>query len=486
MRLLGKLFWRSIRHLAAICVCAYFSTYGAEAPASLDGTTGAESEAKAQDDGKDSGSTDGKANSKKLGIQTATLANGMKVIVLPTSTKGVVSMCVGYFVGSADDPRNVVGISHLLEHMMFKGTTTISGEDLKELLFTYNKDSGAFTGFDITVFEATCSRDLMERNLKIEADRMVNLKLTKDDIDREKNVVIEERKLTTESNPITNYMQEAAWRAMYLHSTYSYPLVGYLDQINACDEAALRAHYDRYYVPNNAFVLVVGDITLDEAVEKAQKCFGSIPAGDDPRRSRVIDPEDTGLRFNIDRESPQISVHNLNIIYTIKRKLISDFRKLMVVDMMVDILACGESSVLYQQIVDKEELAFTLSAYLDVRAFDKARVNIASVARDAKKVDVIDKRISEIIAEFPKTLTREKVEREKQKYLDQISMVLDNSHSAMMFVLEYLINGYDVGDLDKARDVISSITFEEVVEAAKAVFNPKNRSMRILSHPARG
>jgi zinc protease len=484
--------WSITRFLAAVYACTHYGMCDAAgAAAALDDDIGtkAKVEAKSKNTGDDADSTDNtdsKADSKKLGIQTAALANGMKIIVLPTSAKDVVSMCVGYFVGSADDPRNVVGVSHLLEHMMFKGTTTISGDDLKELLFTYNKDSGAFTGFDITVFWSTCSRDLIEWNLKIEADRMVNIKLSKEDVDREKNVVIEERKLTTESNPITNYMQEAAWKATYLHSTYSYPIVGYIDQINTCDEVILRAHYNKYYVPNNAFVLIVGGITLDEAVEKVQKCFGQIPAGNNPHRSRVIDPENTGLRFQIDRESPQISVHNLNIIYLLSRGLISDLRKLITVNLAVDILACGESSVLYQQIVDKEELAFTLSTHLDVRAFDKARVNIATIARDAEKVEVIDKRISEIIAEFTRTLTRERVEREKQKYIDQISMVLDNSYSAMMFVLEYMINGYDIGDLDKAREIISSITFEEVVEVAKTVFNPKNRFMRILSHPAQG
>jgi zinc protease len=424
----------------------------------------------------------------KLGIKTTTLSNGMKVIVVKTKAKNVVSMCVGYFVGSADDPRSTVGISHLLEHMMFKGTTTIDGDHLKKLLFTYNKSSGAFTSFDITVFWSTCAPHTLDMNLKIEADRMVNLKLSKDAIDSEKKVVIEERKLVMETNPIANHMQEAAWKATFLYSTYSYPIIGYMDQIEACDEDAIHAHYEKYYVPSNAFLLIVGDAEFDEVVRKAEKFFGSIPPGKKPDRARVIEPSDTGLKYDITHESPQIAIHNFNMMFRVQRPLISDLRKLLTTSMAIDIMGGDESSILYQRIVDTDELAFTLATYFDVRAFDAARVNIASVAREAKSVPLIRGKILEIVAALLKTppskkAIEEAVENAKRKYIDQINMALDDTYSIAMIVLEYLINGYGIEDIDSLMDIITDIRPAEVYEAGRSVFDRNNMFMTILSCP---
>ncbi|MDR3224282.1 MAG: insulinase family protein [Holosporales bacterium] len=417
-------------------------------------------------------------------IQSKTLGNGLRVIVVPLKTKDVISFGVGYFVGSADDPRCVVGISHLLEHMMFKGTTNLSGDKLKDLVFIYNKDSNAFTSFDVTFFEHLCNKSLMDIDLKIEADRMQNLALTDESVESEKQVVIEERKMTEESNPIIKYMREAVWKMTYLYSAYSYPIVGYEDQIRACDKDILQVHYGRWYVPNNAFVLFVGDITIDEAVTVVQKHFGHIPKKPDPERNRVVDPEETGLRYSVDRGSDQISVHNLNIIYKIDKELFDNVRKLVTMEIVVDILAGGMGSVLYEEMVDKRELAYTLDSQTDIRAFDKGRVNIATVFRENQNVDEVDKTISSIVAAFHKKyLTKERFEKVKQKYLDQFQMLNGDPKAMTMFIIENYANGQKLEELDDIENIVSNVTFEEVVEVATKIFDKENRIMRIYSHP---
>ncbi len=231
-----------------------------------------------------------------IDIQERTLDNGLKIIVVNLKSNGVIFGGVGYYVGSGDDPRNIVGVSHILEHMMFKGTRNLSGDDLKKTIFVNNKYSNAFTGHDVTFYVHLFSKDIIDNNLKIEADRMKNLRIDSKDLAKEKEVVIEERKMRTESDPRTNFMEEAAWKTMYLFSNYSYPVIGYLDQIKSCDQKVVRQHYKKYYKPNNAFVLLVGDITIDEAVEKVKKYFGNIKKGKDQNRERVIDPVNTGLK----------------------------------------------------------------------------------------------------------------------------------------------------------------------------------------------
>ncbi|MDR0942420.1 MAG: insulinase family protein [Holosporales bacterium] len=426
---------------------------------------------------------------EKINVQETTLDNGLRIIVIKTNVKDIVCGGVGYFVGSGDDPRNVVGISHFLEHMMFRGTKHLSMEKVRELAYDYNENWGsrAFTSFDVTFFGHTSNKAFLDSNLKVDAERMRNLLFRESDIEKERKIIIEERKRRVESNPITHYMEEAAWKATYLYSSYSYPLSGYLDQIMACDKEALQKHYDRYYVPNNAFVLLVGDITLEEAVEKVSKYFGGIPKGKDPKRSRIIDPKDTGLKFTIDRESKSIAVHNLNVIYRVDRDLIGDVKKLSIAEFALEILARGESSVLYQTLVDKEKLSYVVDSYLDVRAFDNARINIATVFRENQSKKNVYKKITAIAESYAdKYLTKELFEKEKKKQLDQIEMLKDDPYSMTMFVLTYLINGYRLDEVDNIENIIRGVKFEEVVETARKIFNKKNRIMRIYSHPELG
>lgn len=424
------------------------------------------------------------ANSNEIDIQEKCLDNGLKVIVVNLKTNGVIFGGVGYYVGSADDPRNVVGISHVLEHMMFKGTKNLNGDDLKKIIFVNNKFSNAFTSYDITFYVHTFSKAFLDTNLKIEADRMQNLKIDSDALAKEKEVIIEERKMRTESDPRTNFMEESAWKSMYLFSNYSYPVIGYLDQIKACNQEEVRNHYNKYYKPNNAFVLLVGDITIDEAVDKVTKHFGNIKRGEEHKRERVIDPVDTGLRHSIEHESVQISTHDLNFIYKIDRKYFDNVKKLATLEIAAGILASGESSVLYQNIVDKQKLSYVIDSYLDIRAFDKGRLNISTVFREGTGKEKVETEVLAIIKDYAsKYLTKERFEKEKKKQLDQIDILADNPQNLGMMVLTYLINGYKVDELKQIKSIINSITFEEVQSVVKELFQKNNFIMQIYSHP---
>lgn len=419
-----------------------------------------------------------------IDIQEKCLDNGLKVIVVNLKSNGVIFGGVGYYVGSGDDPRNIVGVSHILEHMMFKGTRNLSGDDLKKIIFVNNKFSNAFTSHDITFFVHLFSKDIIDNNLKIEADRMQNLKLDSSDLAKEKEVVIEERKMRTESDPRTNFMEEAAWKSMYLFSNYSYPVIGYLDQIRSCDQKVVRQHYRKYYKPNNAFVLLVGDITINEAVEKVKKYFGNIKRGEEHKRERVIDPIDTGLKHMIEHESTQISTHDLNFIYKIDRKYFDSVKKLAILEIVGSILASGESSILYQEIVDKNKISYAIDSYLDIRAFDKGRINISTVFRENQKKDIVESQVLSVIYDYvSKYLTKELFETEKKKLLDQIEILKDNPQNMGMMILTYLINGYNLEEVRNIKSLIKSIEFEDIKSIAEKIFTKDNLILKIYSHP---
>lgn len=424
------------------------------------------------------------SKTNNIDIKEGFLDNGLKVIVVNLKSNGVIFGGVGYYVGSGDDPRNIVGVSHILEHMMFKGTSNLSGDDLKKTIFVHNKYSNAFTSHDITFFVHLFSKDIIDNNLKIEADRMQNLKIDSKDLAKEKEVVIEERKMRTESDPRTNFMEEAAWKSMYLFSNYSYPVIGYLDQIKSCDKKAVEQHYKKYYKPNNAFVLLVGDITLDEAMPKVKKYFGNIKKGKEHKRERIIDPIDTGLKHTIEHESVQISTHDLNFIYKIDRKYFDNIKKLAILEIVGSILASGEGSVLYQEIVDKRKLSYTIDSYLDIRAFDKGRINISTVFRENQKKDIVESEVLSVISDYvSKYLTKKLFEIEKKKLLDQIEILNDNPQNMGMMILTYLINGYNLDDVKNIKNLINDIKFEDVKSTAEKIFQPSNLILKIYSHP---
>ena len=424
-----------------------------------------------------------KKSEPELNIQESILENGLKIYVVQINTHGSVDMLLGYNVGSADDQLSTMGSSHFLEHMMFKGTKNISSEKLNNAVEKYNKYTNAFTNCDITCYVHKCNKVFLDIDLKIEADRMQNLALKKEDIEKERQVIIEERKMAN-SNPLTKYVQDAEMRALFLYSNYSYPIVGCIEQIKACDKKSLEKHYKKYYSPNNAFLLFVGDITKDEALAKAKKYFGHIKMGEEIKRERVIDPEYTGLTHSIDHSSKQISIHNLSLTYKINRNLIDTLKKHMIVDIMNSILADGCSSILYQNIVDKKELSYNIGSYLDVRAFDKGTLHISTVFRENTTDQIVEKEINSIVYNFAeKYLTKELFEKEKIKYLDQLDIMKDNPSNVQSLVLSNLVIGYKIEDINNAKKIINSVKIEDVKDVANKILTAENRILRVYTHP---
>ena len=420
----------------------------------------------------------------KLDIQETTIENGMRVIVANMKSRGSVMFGVGYFVGAGDDPRDVVGVSHFLEHMMFKGTKNISGPKFKEIMGKYNKNSNAFTDYDITFYTYQCNKIFLDVDLKIEADRMQNLKFDEDDIAKEKEVIIEERKMRMESDPRTKYMVESAYKMMFLYSPYSYPVIGYLDQIKACDKNSIKKHYKKFYAPNNAFALFTGDITLSEAVEKIKKYFGTIKKGNDVKRNRIIDPKDTGLKYTIEHESEQIKVHDLDIMYKVDKSNIDTIKKIVTLEIMKGILASGDSSILYQNMVDKKELLYTIESYLDIRAFDSGRFSISTVFRENQKPEKIEEEVENIINDFAeKYLTVDLFEKEKKKIADGFEIMQDNPGGMNMFVLGNIVNGHKIDEIKNIKNIVKDIKFEDVKNIAKKILTKENRMLKVYSHP---
>ncbi len=208
-------------------------------------------------------------------VHEFTLANGLKVLVREDRRAPVVVSQVWYKVGSSYEPSGLTGISHLLEHMMFKGTPDVPGGEFSRIIAANGGDENAFTSHDYTAYFQTLEKDRLETSFRLEADRMRHLSLKPEDVTKETQVVIEERRLRTDDQPEA-LTQEQFLAAAYVTSPYRHPIIGWMQDIQSITPDDLRRWYQQWYAPNNATLVVVGDVDPAKVRELAEKHFGSL------------------------------------------------------------------------------------------------------------------------------------------------------------------------------------------------------------------
>ncbi|MBX9977261.1 MAG: insulinase family protein, partial [Alphaproteobacteria bacterium] len=231
--------------------------------------------------------------------QSFTLKNGLTIYFIKNTLAPVVNVSLYYKIGTADDPRDQHGLSHFVEHMMFKGTTRVPKGKFDNLLLKQGANYNAHTTPDYTCYEATIAKDQLELVLFLEADRMVNLTFTKEDIDSERQVVHEERAMRLDNNPFGKAI-EIYLRSLYWKHPYGIPTIGYPEHIDAYTYDSVQHHYKTYYAPNNAILIVAGDTTLDVLKPLVEKYFSDIPSKTIPERVRMQEPDhgDTTIRID--------------------------------------------------------------------------------------------------------------------------------------------------------------------------------------------
>jgi zinc protease len=227
-------------------------------------------------------------------MRATTLDNGLKVIVQEEHTAPLASVWCWYKVGSKDERPGLTGVSHWVEHMNFKGTTNIPRDQIKGIIEQYGGTWNGYTWIDQTTYLETATRDALDRMLFIESERMANCLYHPDDCESERTVIISELQ-GGENDPDQLLDQEVTATAFKAHP-YQHPTIGWLPDLQTMTRDDLYAYYRRYYVPNNATLVIVGDVETDEAVRQAERYFGRIQPGGALERLRTVEPEQTGER----------------------------------------------------------------------------------------------------------------------------------------------------------------------------------------------
>jgi zinc protease len=227
-------------------------------------------------------------------MRETTLDNGLKVLVREEHTAPLASVWCWYKVGSRDERLGLTGVSHWVEHMNFKGTENIPRDQVKGIIEQFGGSWNGYTWIDQTTYLETATRDALDRMLFIEAERMARCLYHPDDCESERTVIIAELQ-GGENDPDVFLDQEVTATALKAHP-YRHPTIGWLPDLQTMTRDDLFGHYRRFYIPNNATLVIVGDVDPDDAIRRAEKHFGAIPAGPAPPRHWTVEPEQTGER----------------------------------------------------------------------------------------------------------------------------------------------------------------------------------------------
>jgi len=284
-------------------------------------------------------------------VAEATLDNGLRVLVQEDPRNPIVAVQIIYRVGSRNERPGATGLAHFLEHMMFKGTPTRGRGEISRLVELNGGRDNAFTTNDVTGYYINIAADRLELVLQIEADRMRNLLLDAGEIDSERKVVMEERRLRAEDDPDGLVYEEMNSLAFKGHP-YRWPVIGWMADIERINRPELRAFYDTYYVPNNAVLVVAGDVKAADVLAMTRRYFGAIPRGAAPPAVTAVEPPQIDeRRLVVRKEGAQLPI--VNVAWHVPNHTSADAPAL---ELLSTVLSEGRASRLYQRLVYEKRM----------------------------------------------------------------------------------------------------------------------------------
>jgi zinc protease len=404
-----------------------------------------------------------------LNIHAAHLENGLEVLILPDHAVPLVTVQVWYRVGSRNERPGITGISHFLEHMMFKGTPKYGPGQYSHLIQRYGGTQNAFTSYDMTAYYAVLPAARLELALDLEADRMIHLLLAQEDINSEREVVKEERRLR--ENAPTGPMYEQLGALAYIAHPYQWPVIGWMSDIESITREDLLAYYRTYYVPNNATLIIVGDVDVTATMAAVQRHFGGIPKGPTPPPVRPPEPPQMGERRT---EIPRpTALAALAIAYHIPAFNHPDAFPL---EVLSQILSEGQSSRLYQSLVYQQQLVTSINANADLR-IDPGLFTVTSMVQEGKTPAEVEEAIYRQLDQ----ITAESItDRDLQKAINQAQsgfIFRQQSLQEQGFTIGYfhILQSYTV--INEYIDRLRQVTKQDVERVARTYFTKRNRTV---------
>lgn len=400
-------------------------------------------------------------------VETFTLDNGLEVVVIPDRRAPVVTHMVWYRVGAADEAPGESGIAHYLEHLMFKGTETNPDGEFSRVIAEIGGQENAFTSLDYTAYFQRVSKEHLGLMMEFEADRMANLVLSEEDAETELNVVIEERKSRTDNDPGAQ-LGEAMSAALYMSHPYALPVIGWMHEIEQLDRETALAFYDIHYTPNNAILIVAGDVEVDEVRALAESTYGKLERrAEPPPRVRPQAPPQRTAR-TVTMVDPRVTQESLRRFYLAPSYTTAEPGEAEAIELMIELLGGGATSHLYRELVVERQIASSAGAWYRGSALDDSQVALYGVPRPGVTLDDLEAAIDAEIADFIATPVDEvALERAKRKMIAEAVYAQDSQSTLARIYGIALTTGSSVEAVATWTDRIAAVTAEQVVEAAR-------------------
>ena len=406
-----------------------------------------------------------------------TLKNGLQVVVIPDHRTPVVTQMIWYRVGSADETPGKSGLAHFLEHLMFKGTSKHPVGEFSQTVLRVGGNENAFTSTDYTGYFQRVPREQLARMMEFEADRMTGLILKDENVLPERDVVLEEFNMRVANNPDAR-LTEQIMAALYLNHPYGRPVIGWRQEIEKLDREDALAFYKRFYAPNNAILIIAGDVEANEVRPLVEKFYGPVPAQPSipAKRLRPQEPVPAAPR-TVTLSDPRVEQPGLRRYYLVPSASTAAAGESPALDVLAQLMGGGSNSYLYRTLVIDRQLAISAGAGYQGTALDPSQFSISVTPRPGVEFSQIEEAIDKVIAEIAQNPARaEDLERVKTQLIAEAIYAQDNQATLARWYGGALTTGLSIDDIRSWPDRIRAVTAEQVREAA-AKWLDKKRSV---------
>ena len=395
------------------------------------------------------------------------LDNGMEVVVLPDHRVPVVTHMVWYRVGAADEMRGKSGIAHFLEHLMFKGTKANPAGRFSEIVAEIGGQENAFTSTDYTAYFQRVVRDELPTMMALEADRMTGLVLTDEVVLPERDVVLEERRSRTDNDPAAKLGEEIS-AALFRNHPYGTPVIGWESEISQLNRDDALAFYRRYYAPQNAILVVAGDVTADEVRTLAQNTYGKIArTGPSVPRVRPVEPPQRAHRL-VTLADPRVAQPSVQRQYAVPSYAHAKGHEAMALDVLAHVLGGGQTGRLHRKLVMERQLATSASAWYQGTAYDLARLGVWASPRPGVSLPDLEAGIDGVIEDLiANGVGADELNRARTRLIADTIYSQDSQSMLARIYGAALTTGSTVEDVRTWSDQVRAVTAEEVQAAAR-------------------
>ncbi|NQZ14915.1 MAG: insulinase family protein [Alphaproteobacteria bacterium] len=404
------------------------------------------------------------AAAKIFDAKSFTLDNGLEVIVVENPRVPVVTHMIWYKVGAADEQAGFSGMAHYLEHLLFKGTEKVVPGDFSKTVKQNGGNDNAFTSQDYTAYFQSIPSDHLEKMMEMETDRMLNAAPPPEHYASEKNVVLEERRQNTENDPRALFNEQMR-SVMFPNHPYGTPVIGWMDEIKTYEWNDVKKFYDTWYAPNNAFLVVSGDVTVEEVKELAEKTYGRLSQKELPKRVRPVLPPSIA-QTNLTLEHERIHQPAFQRGY-LAQSYAQNREDALALDVLQEILSGGATTRFYKSLVVEKKLAISAGFSYSGNSKDYASAWVYGTPAQGVSLDTLKDAIeAELTNVIENGVSEQEVTNAITRIQDSAVFARDSLSGPAMIIGRSLTTGSSLEEIENWPDDIASITAKKVQDVA--------------------